>query len=627
MTAAENDKLKRVIGSTTAWVDYRWQGRTSESIDVSQANGKTTYVLGSGPGCIGERGNNKVLINRFWGGGTAMPDFVAASALWPEQVKQDAGHRSVAPNRDLTPHTAVRFDEVDGALSVPLDASFDPRRYSIAGWFNWRDYGTDKVQFLFARSLENMELHTGGGAGTNGLRFIPAGYPESHVDAPGVIESGWNHVVVTYDGLTSAVYVNGVLVASAVRPGEHHDLRSDTSRFFVGQRQDSGPTRFKGSMSDVTVYNDVLTLGEIGALARPGGHRGLVGAYPLTASAKRPDGKLQDISGGIHDATTVKSPTHTANRDGVADAAIHLEDDSHIVIPHHAGLATNSFTIAAWINSPFGADFIFSKGLEHMELHTLPNNGLRFIPAGYPQTVLDAPSVLQSGWNHVALTYDGASAAIWVGGVKVASRSDITSRHDLLTDRSPLHVGVRISDVQANRQTGMAGDISDVKIYDRVLSGAEIEGIRGPGHNLALTGTAAQVDDFGTFVAKNAIDGVTSTFSHTKSRDQPWWEVDLGSVRTIEQIRIHPREDCCQDQLDDFHAVVTTTSRKDREPDSINALRESPDVVWVSDAQATVERGAPRVIDVGGARGRYLLILIDGAGKYLHMGEVEVIGH
>ncbi len=79
--------------------------------------------------------------------------------------------------------------------------------------------------------------------------------------------------------------------------------------------------------------------------------------------------------------------------------------------------------------------------------------------------------------------------------------------------------------------------------------------------NLAyLYGTATQ-SSMG-YYANRVIDGSTNgiygerSVSHTYLETKPWWQVDLGSMYSLENIVIWNRTDCCQDRLSNFHVSV-----------------------------------------------------------------------
>lgn len=81
--------------------------------------------------------------------------------------------------------------------------------------------------------------------------------------------------------------------------------------------------------------------------------------------------------------------------------------------------------------------------------------------------------------------------------------------------------------------------------------------------NIALSGTATQSSTWGGNAASRAIDGNTSgswsqsEITHTDLGSQPYWTLDLGSVKQIDSIKTWNRTDCCSSRLKDFHVFVS----------------------------------------------------------------------
>ncbi len=88
-----------------------------------------------------------------------------------------------------------------------------------------------------------------------------------------------------------------------------------------------------------------------------------------------------------------------------------------------------------------------------------------------------------------------------------------------------------------------------------------------------------------------------------------WWEVDLGAVKTINQIIIYNRTDCCEDRLSNYQVTISTKTT--------NTYQE----------KFSSEPHPKAVINLGkyGKKGRYVKIqLLDD--NYLSLAEVEVMG-
>lgn len=82
--------------------------------------------------------------------------------------------------------------------------------------------------------------------------------------------------------------------------------------------------------------------------------------------------------------------------------------------------------------------------------------------------------------------------------------------------------------------------------------------------NLCLTAASTtQSSTSHSGVASRACDGdrdglySSGSVTHTQSETNPWWEVDLGRVNVLQQIKIFNRTDCCTSRLSNFYVIVS----------------------------------------------------------------------
>ena len=108
---------------------------------------------------------------------------------------------------------ALKFDGIDDYVSINHNASFNMGKVTIEAWIYWEETNGDEVDFVIGKGLEQFEIHTGGGAGYNGLRFIPK--TGLYLDTrQNVIEPNkWFHIAFCYDpnstGAHKLCYING----------------------------------------------------------------------------------------------------------------------------------------------------------------------------------------------------------------------------------------------------------------------------------------------------------------------------------------------------------------------------------------------------------------------------------
>ncbi len=144
-------------------------------------------------------------------------------------------------------------------------------------------------------------------------------------------------------------------------------------------------------------------------------------------------------------------------------------------------------------------------------------------------------------------------------------------------------------------------------------------------NELALFADTSQSSDGYGFTGLQAVDGDTTTFSHTADADlTPWWQVDLGELTTLSQVVVYNRLSCCSERL--YNIVVEVRDAADT-------------VLWASDTLNPVSEGAAPTdpgdwlavdIDppVDGQHVRVAKIAVNGArsSEWLSLAEVVVQG-
>jgi len=92
-----------------------------------------------------------------------------------------------------------------------------------------------------------------------------------------VVANNWYHLVLTYDGATFTIYVNGVASGSAAipgfvqvgnrpagdNPGPYPYTYDGTGEFVLGWRADADWKLFPGGIDDVAIYNKALTASQV----------------------------------------------------------------------------------------------------------------------------------------------------------------------------------------------------------------------------------------------------------------------------------------------------------------------------------------------------------------------------
>jgi len=283
---------------------------------------------------------------------------------------------------------------------------------------------------------------------------------------------------------------------------------------------------------------------------------------------------------------------------------------------------------------------------------------------GDPRRAVDGNPDGNYGANSVSHTENQAQAwwQVDLGAVQGIRNIRIWNRTDccgerlakffVLVSENPFSPGdlntvLRQPGVESFYHEGVTGRMTDLNVnrngrYVRVqLSGsnylqlAEVEVFGGAGQassvpqgggnvNLALGKPAQQSSTGWGGDPRRAVDGNpdgnygANSVSHTEGQAQPWWQVDLGSVQGIRNIRIWNRTDYYGEHLAKFYVFVSDNPFP---PGDINSVLSQPGV-WNYYHDAT----AGRTTDINVNRnGRYVRAQLSGS-DYLQLAEVEVFG-
>ncbi|MDX2023873.1 MAG: LamG domain-containing protein [Deltaproteobacteria bacterium] len=252
------------------------------------------------------------------------------------------------------------------------------------------------------------------------------------------------------------------------------------------------------------------TGGKGGSNGNAVGGSGGIGGSGLNATATRPEPilylKMDDGSGfgavdssGLDHKVSVKPPEiGSAWVTGKMGGGIAFDGTNWLTVrtsPYLDGVdsetGTGQVTLAAWVY-PTAFD---TKNLKPMfivgrQIGTTTGNqfGLALVPvsgkAGHlgaffgPFGGLSAPdgALPLNTWTHVAVTYDGITAVLYTNGQKTFSSAVVA---EMPPERGPVIVGGDINSASGVSEL-FVGSLDEVRIYNRVLSDAEIAGVAKP---------------------------------------------------------------------------------------------------------------------------------------------------
>jgi len=156
--------------------------------------------------------------------------------------------------------------------------------------------------------------------------------------------------------------------------------------------------------------------------------------------------KVLDSSGTGNDGDIMGSPTLVPGRFGMA---MDFGQDNYIVIPNSASMALEHITMAAWVylrsytedariltqevdGSPYSTYSIMMSGAGYMKFE------FRIALDNVRQRIPSSVDIPLEAWTHVAATYDGEKAVIYING---AVELEQPQSGTLLNNDNPLYIG------------------------------------------------------------------------------------------------------------------------------------------------------------------------------------------
>jgi hypothetical protein len=214
----------------------------------------------------------------------------------------------------------------------------------------------------------------------------------------------------------------------------------------------------------------------------------------------------QDSSGRGNNGLLVDGPTWTAGRPGFGSALSFDGVDNYVVCAERAGskpgtypavLMPSSFTISCWAKLDsfsyygaligngldYGANecgfFFYNSGGENV-----PNFGLAIETGGSAGDMqyVETPSIYKTGiWYHLAATYDGQYATVYVDGAVAAGPTDVGGPLkwiDQNTGNYPERFAIGVW-LDPGYELWVDGTIDEVRYYNEALSHGQIGWIAG----------------------------------------------------------------------------------------------------------------------------------------------------
>ncbi|HLY26038.1 MAG TPA: LamG-like jellyroll fold domain-containing protein, partial [Aggregatilineales bacterium] len=433
------------------------------------------------------------------------------------------------------PNTAMTFDGSTGYINIPFSSNLDiANDLTLEAWANPQSLSGNPTS-VAEKGVYNYRIGTVNNHWRGSIFFSGVLYD---VISPGAAVAGqWAYIVLTRQGTTLTLYVNGAAVATTQVPSGLMDTGANPMT--IGRKSSASSDFFGGSIDEVAVYNTALSASRIQArynvatqgaaptptptLVSPTAKQPLtptatvaatvtptltstasiVSTYAQTILADGPISywRLGEKSGttALDSADTNNGTTTGGVTPGVPGAIANDPDTAmtfdgttgYISILDKANLdIRGDLTIEGWANPALLnglPETIANKGYYQYRLG-LNNNHWRgsVFFKGVASNVISPSAATISQWTYIAMTRLGTSLTLYVNGTAVASATISNGQIDTST------VIFAIGRKSSSAADFFNGSLDEVAVYNKALSPARIMAHYQAGLPATATATPTQ---------------------------------------------------------------------------------------------------------------------------------------
>ena len=185
-----------------------------------------------------------------------------ANGTWYD-ISGGTAYNATRANATFTDE-GVKYYDFDGTDDSFVTGSSLPAmtNFTISFWFAWGAFGTADVDFVCGGGTSTqLEVHTGGGAGTNGIRLILNTHSASTHDISSAIpDADWHYYSAVYvDNSQTLLYRDGALIST-----DSHSVSSATASqvFNIGHRT-GGSYDLTGKIASMMIHNISLSADQV----------------------------------------------------------------------------------------------------------------------------------------------------------------------------------------------------------------------------------------------------------------------------------------------------------------------------------------------------------------------------
>jgi hypothetical protein len=433
------------------------------------------------------------------------------------------------------------FDGINDYISVS-DLNLDLSEITISLWSKPNDdSSTDTDRLICMTDSLGAEMYDLVRRESDKLLFAKVD-DSNNVLATGVLGSGWEHIVMVYNGSGGAYYVNGVRVADMVAGDEVNNI----SNIFIGIKR--GPSAFfNGSIDEVIILDKSIEESEVQEL-----YNARVGKYNKQGDWKsfvfhNNTDKYWNITQSIADTYSDKNKSVLTTNTGIDlnEQTLELDgDDDYISVPDNFNFGS-ALTVSGWFKkdvTDLGDTMIsqYDTGANKRSFRLYGEDGTRYYvvlsndgtyTSGHRIVFRSDNDVFPVGvWTHITFTWDGSDLKAYTNGI-LQSGSFTYNEFDGDIYNSDADLTIGSSLTNSIPATFFPGSIDETLIFNRTLSASEVTDLYNKGFNLGDyddSGLVAKYEFDGDFTdSKGSNDGTANGGAYLGG-PVAYWDLDSG---------------------------------------------------------------------------------------------------
>ena len=326
-----------------------------------------------------------------------------------------------------------------------------------------------------------------------------------------IIVNTWQLVTAVYNGTNMTLYVNGIAKGG---PTAIEAPSAGSENVYLGGQTGGLGTSFDGTIDDVRIYNRALSIAEVEDLYRMGtatvnastnalNTSGLVGQWSFdgkqTVWTSSTAATTLDTSGQGNTGTLTNMSQSTSVTPGKIGQALTFDGTDDFVNMGNVNSfeRTDQFSYGGWVywtsdvaggilakmdasgGTPTyrGYDVILVNSADAVSPNSAKVHMINTWSTNAMAVLTPTNSMSRNVWKHVFVTYDGSSNVsgikIYINGVSQTLTTQFNALSATIVNTVNLRIGGRDSGV-STVNAPFPGRIDDVRVYNRVLSTAEI---------------------------------------------------------------------------------------------------------------------------------------------------------